>query len=130
MRDWLAVILGGGLGALARYGILALIPASALPVNVLVINLLGSFFIGVVMALVLEFGRASDEARLFLAVGLAGGFTTFSTFAEGTYSLLTLSSGLSLLYAGVSLAGGLAAVYAGMIAARLVFRRNPIQDSE
>ncbi len=130
MRDWIAVCLGGGLGALARYGLLGWVTSSGIPVNVLLINLLGSLFIGIVMALVLEFERGSEQTRLFLAVGIAGGFTTFSTFAEGTYSLLTLAPGRSLLYAGLSLAGGLAAVYAGVIATRLLFRRAALEESD
>lgn len=130
MREWLSVCLGGGLGALARYGLLALIPATAVPINVLIINIVGSLFIGLVMALVLEFGRASEQTRLFLAVGVAGGFTTFSTFALGTYSLLALAPGKSMLYAGLSLAGGLGAVYAGTILTRLFFQRATANSPE
>ncbi|WP_243029249.1 fluoride efflux transporter CrcB [Thermus albus] len=90
MERYLLVALGGALGSLLRYGLGAWVQAltgPSFPYSTLLINALGSFLIGVVIRLSLE-GALSGEARLFLAVGVLGGFTTFSTFSYETLALL------------------------------------------
>jgi CrcB protein len=67
------VSLGGGLGGVARYGLSSFVPG---PVGLFVINVLGSFLIGVLMGLV-----PKPLVRAFFGVGLLGGFTTFSSYA-------------------------------------------------
>src|ERR1700753_1046288 len=88
----LIVMLGGALGTLARYLVgLAAIPISQdLPWGTIVINIVGSFIIGFFGTLTLAHGRfpASDNMRLFVMVGLCGGFTTFSAFSLQTLDLL------------------------------------------
>nr|WP_279232662.1 fluoride efflux transporter CrcB [Thermus neutrinimicus] len=84
------VALGGALGSLLRYGLGAWVQAltgPSFPYSTLLINALGSFLIGVVIRLSLE-GALSGEGRLFLAVGVLGGFTTFSTFTYETLALI------------------------------------------
>jgi len=128
MKDWMLIGLGGGLGALLRYGALIVLPAGVIPWNVGIINLSGSLIIGMVMALTVEFGRLSERTRLFVAVGILGGFTTFSTFAAGSYDLVALhAAGPAALYMGGSLIGGLLAAYLGMIIVRVSFR---VSDQE
>lgn len=70
-----AVALGGGLGGLARYGALLLVPGLW---GTLLVNVLGCALIGVLMAFV---PRAHPLTRPFLGVGVLGGFTTFSAYA-------------------------------------------------
>lgn len=65
--------LGGGLGGLARYGLALLVPGAW---GLFVINVLGSFLIGVLMGLV-----PRPLVRAFFGVGILGGFTTFSSYA-------------------------------------------------
>ncbi len=90
MERYAWVALGGGLGALLRYllgawlqGLLGV----SFPWNTLLINALGSFLVGLVVQLSL-LGALSPEARLFWAMGVLGGFTTFSTFS---YELVAMA---------------------------------------
>ena len=90
----LALILaaGGALGTLARYGLsILLLPLSqTLPWGTIFINIAGSFLIGAFGTLTLAHGRfpLSESARLFVMVGVCGGFTTFSSFSLQTLDLL------------------------------------------
>ncbi|WP_433664219.1 fluoride efflux transporter FluC [Nocardia sp. CA-128927] len=87
----LAVIaLGGALGALARYGLLLAwpVPAGGFPWAVFAINVAGSFLLGVLMVVITEIRPVHPLVRPFLGVGVLGGFTTFSTYAEDIRALL------------------------------------------
>jgi fluoride exporter len=88
----LYLIVGGAIGTLARYLIsVAALPISqSLPWGTIGINILGSFVIGFFGALTLAHGRfpVSEDTRLFVMVGLCGGFTTFSSFSLQTLDLL------------------------------------------
>ena len=84
------VAFGGLLGSLARFwlsGALQRLGGGDLPVGTLAVNILGSFVIGVVMALSLERGTPGPSVRLFLTVGFCGGFTTMSSFGYETLAL-------------------------------------------
>jgi len=88
----LLVMLGGALGTLARYliSVLASPVSRELPWGTIGINVLGSFVIGLFGTLTLAQSRypASENLRLFVMVGLCGGFTTFSSFSLQTLDLL------------------------------------------
>ncbi len=90
--SFLWVALGSALGGVARYAITRwTAPFSAqLPWGTVLINVLGSFVIGFFGTYTLAGGRhaASDNMRLFVMVGLCGGFTTFSSFSLQTFDLL------------------------------------------
>ena len=108
------VFLGGALGAIGRFVIgrwIGMMTAATLPVGTLVINLTGSFLLGVWSRL--QPGLGSD-GMLLLATGLTGAFTTFSTFSYETVRLLeerlSIEALLNLL---ISLALGLLAVIVG-----------------
>jgi len=85
------VCVGGALGSGARY-LVASWAANAwpatLPVGTAIVNVVGSWFIAVVMDLSLRAGVLSPDLRLFLATGIAGGFTTYSAFNHETLHLL------------------------------------------
>ena len=89
------VSLGGGLGGVARYGLSLLVPG---PVGLFVINVLGSFLIGVLMGLV-----PRPLVRAFFGVGLLGGFTTFSSYAAGGSVFLLLTPIFAVLAAFLGL---------------------------
>lgn len=84
--------LGGALGTLGRYGlsVWAMPLSHQLPCGTLIINVLGSFIIGFFGTLTLAHGKypVSENLRLFVMVGLCGGFTTFSSFSLQTLDLL------------------------------------------
>jgi CrcB protein len=88
----LFLAVGGAIGTLARYGLSSLAhPISQdLPWGTIVINVLGSFVIGFFGTLSLETGKfpVSENIRLFVMVGICGGFTTFSSFSLQTLDLL------------------------------------------
>jgi len=119
MRRPLIVFLGGGIGASLRALLLVwLAPwGTVLPAPVLVANVLGAFVLGMVFVLADEVGLLRVETRLFLAVGVLGGFTTFSTFGWGADQLLARGAvGVAVMYVGGSVAGGVAGVTAGLAA--------------
>ncbi|GGN05300.1 putative fluoride ion transporter CrcB [Thermus composti] len=116
VERYLLVALGGALGSVLRYGLGAWVQGAlgpGFPYSTLMVNALGSFFIGLSLRLSLE-GVLSGEARLFLAVGVLGGFTTFSSFSYETLALLQGGeAGKAFLYALGSLLLGLLLVLAG-----------------
>lgn len=92
------------------------------PIGTFAINLSGSFVIGAVaeLALTRAFG-VTAEVRTFLAVGVLGGYTTFSSFALESLNLLRDGAPLTALgYSLASLVLGVIAAYAGTVVARLV----------
>ena len=86
----LLICLGGAAGTAARYGV-NLLAGSLLgpdfPFATLAVNLLGSFLIGVVQQVAVDSALLSETARLALAVGVLGGFTTYSSFSYETLRL-------------------------------------------
>jgi CrcB protein len=121
------VAVGGGLGAVGRYGldlaIRALWPALAgrFPLGILVVNALGCLAFGGIVGAAGGLDSMSPERRLFVLTGLLGGFTTFSTFGHDTARLLASgATGLALLNALGSLLLGVAAVFAGLWLGRLL----------
>lgn len=88
----LIVMVGGALGTLVRYvvSVLALPISRELPWGTIVINVTSSFIIGLFGTLTLALGRypAPESVRLFVMIGLCGGYTTFSSFSSQTLDLL------------------------------------------
>ncbi len=122
---FLAIALGGALGAPARYGVAQLVHVAAggFPWATFWTNVSGSFGLGVVLALVLERFPPTRFVRPFVATGFLGAYTTYSTFAVETDLLIKDGhAGTGLAYAGASLVAGLAAVWAGIVAARTIPR--------
>ena len=118
-RTWvttiLVIALGAAVGANLRYGLsiwAARQWGSAFPYGTLVINVLGSFAIGVVMVLLTSRLAVSDVWRLLIVTGLLGGFTTFSTFSYETYALLISGSWLE---AGMNILGSVGLALTGVV---------------
>ena len=90
MYTLLLVGLGGFIGAILRYVLGGWIQNSFVnfPVGTLVINTTGSFFIGLIMFLSEYQGLFSDDTRIFLTIGILGGYTTLSTFGYESFRLL------------------------------------------
>ncbi len=122
---YLLAALGGALGALTRWGVAEALPSSpgGWPWATLAVNLAGCLLVGLLLATLLARSPAPAWARPFLAVGVLGGFTTYSTFAVD--AVLLADGGAVVLAAGYVLAsvvGGLLAVVAGLAAGRAATR--------
>lgn len=117
----LLVATGGAIGAVLRYLLGGWIQGRLgpdFPWGTFIVNVSGSLLIGLVLGLV-DRGALSGEARLFLAVGILGGYTTFSTFSYETLQLLENGNlGATLLNALGQVATGLIAVYVGVVISR------------
>lgn len=110
--------VGGFLGALARYGLSGLIhryPGTAdFPYGTLVVNLTGCLVIGVFAGLMEARQVFSPELRVFVLVGVLGGFTTFSTFGYESFMLLRDTEYLRVLAnVGIHVIVGVALVWLG-----------------
>jgi CrcB protein len=107
---------GSCLGGMLRYIISKLLNGStgAFPIGTFAVNILGCLAIGLIYGLISRGMQLSDGMKLFLTVGVCGGFTTFSTFMHEDYLLF---SGCELLmaisYAALSIICGIAATYLG-----------------
>ena len=117
----LYLIVGGSLGTLARYYLTGRVDDLLGPsgLGVFVVNIVGSFVIGLFLTLSEDRFMWPSEFRVFLAVGFLGAFTTFSTLSWETLQMVEVRNiaGAGLNMAG-SLVCGLAAVYAGTVLAR------------
>jgi CrcB protein len=120
--DLAAVAVGGGLGSIARYGLSSAFPAGrGFPWAIFGINVSGCFLLGLLMIYLLEVWPPRRLLRPFLAVGLLGGYTTFSTYAAGVMTLITGHAlALADAYALSSIVAALVAVWAGMKTARVM----------
>ena len=115
-----AIVVGSGgfLGALARYGLSGLVqrqvPMATFPFGTLVVNLLGCFMIGVAAGLAESRQLFGPEFRMFALIGVLGGFTTFSTFAYETFTMICNKEFLRIAAnVGVHVILGLALVWVG-----------------
>ena len=125
VRPYVVVAVGGALGALARYGVQLGLPHSpgAWPWATVAVNLTGCLLIGLLLAVLLA--RAPDHPwlRPFLATGVLGGYTTFSTFSVDAVQLVEAGRWpLAVAYVLVSVLGGLAAVVLGLGVGRRMAR--------
>ncbi|GAA0474364.1 CrcB family protein [Streptomyces sp. NPDC046215] len=122
-----AVSAGGGLGAAARYGAGLLWPAAGggFPWTTFAVNVTGCALIGVLMAVLTGLPSPHRLLRPFLATGVLGGFTTFSTYAVDVRQLLTDDrAATALAYLAATPLAALAAVWAAAAATRRVLRRE------
>ena len=113
MLDCIVIGLGGFTDSVLRY-LAGKIPhgnPAGFPINTLLINVLGSFVIGLAAAFAAKHSGLNPRLVLFINVGLCGGFTTFSSFSLETFSLLRSGSyGTAVTYAILSAALGVLAV--------------------
>lgn len=117
MTKYLVVLAGSGLGGLLRFAagnwVLSRLDWRY-PMGTFLINITGSFFIGLLMALLTEHWEVHPYWRLFLVVGLLGGFTTFSTFEfETLQAVRTGHRSVAALYVMSSVGFGYLAVWLG-----------------
>jgi fluoride exporter len=122
---FVAVAVGGVLGALARWGAGLALPhePGAFPAATVLVNVLGCFLIGALLVTITEVRRAHPLVRPFLATGVLGGFTTFSTYAVDAQELLWAGHVVTAAaYLAGTLVAALVATWLGIRLARTVAR--------
>jgi len=124
IKNILLIGLGGFAGSIARYFVSKLnnhIELLSIPVGTLLVNIIGSFLIGFLVGISEKSPVLTVELRMFLMVGLCGGFTTFSSFTGENLMLMRNGQFFSLfLYTGLSILLGFTAVYFGYISTKLL----------
>jgi fluoride exporter len=123
MKSLLYVMIGGGFGAVLRYGASRALPEAdgGWPWPTFAVNVAGGFVMGLLAVWLLRAGDDGEPLRLLLGVGLLGGFTTFSAFSLEMAQMA--ERGQVMLAAGYALASvvlALAALFAGLALGRAV----------
>ncbi len=124
VKSLMVVGLGGFIGSVSRYFISVYfqqdIP-SVFPWGTFIVNITGCLLIGIVYGISERGEVLSPEIRLFLTVGICGGFTTFSTFSNDALMLIRQQEWFRFaLYASLSLFAGLVAVYLGRLVPNII----------
>ena len=116
--QWLMIAMGGALGSIARYAAVGYFTPMLnyrFPFGTFVVNILGSFLIGVAYVILVEKAVLASEWRLFFITGILGGFTTFSAFSLEMLQMWQEGHVVnSMLYAASSVVLGLLFAYIGM----------------
>jgi fluoride exporter len=113
LRNYFLVFAGGGLGAALRYWVSGIVHGrfgGGFPLGTLSVNVLGCIAIGLLMSLLEERFLVYPGLRIFLTVGVLGGFTTFSSFSYETIAMLREGQ---FFYSGVNIAASLGACLCG-----------------
>jgi CrcB protein len=117
LRQLFLIGMGGFIGSIARYLVSRLnvsFDLLSIPFGTLTVNVVGSFVIGFLTGIADKSALLTQEWRLFLMVGICGGFTTFSSFTNESLMLMHNGQYLSvLLYTALSVILGFLAVYLG-----------------
>lgn len=128
MWTWVAVALGGAVGALARFGVARLFLAwgwTGFPWATLAVNGLGAGLL-TSLSVVLTHRGAAPSVQFGLTAGLLGAFTTYSTFnLELLFLFAEGRRWIALLYGVVTVLGALACGALGMVVGRLAVGQNP-----
>lgn len=116
------IAAGSAIGGVSRYllgGWLQRQTAGTFPIGTLVINITGSFLLGLILRYAVETPTLTPEARAFLTIGFCGGYTTFSTFSYETVALMEDGQWpRAALYVALSVSLSVLAAFLGFAAAR------------
>jgi CrcB protein len=114
VKNFLLVGLGGGIGSMLRYATYLFLNNKNFPLATLTVNIIGSFIIGLALALSVKDENFLNNWKLFVATGVCGGFTTFSALsAENVALLQTGKYFIALAYIAASIILGIAAAWLG-----------------
>jgi len=124
MYPYLLVAIGGALGSMLRYGAGVGVGSfwkNSFPLGTLLINIVGSLVMGLFVGLMARLLPTwQNDARLFFAVGVLGGFTTFSSFSLDAITMLERGDLLpAVVYVLASVIGGLFALFLALLVMRM-----------
>ena len=126
MTVYLAIALGGSLGAVSRYWVSSktyLWAGTELPFGTLMVNISGSLVMGFLAVILTEKIQISEELKFALLVGFLGSYTTFSTFALDALQAIQNGAIMKVaVYILISVFGSLLGVWMGYLSARLLMR--------
>ena len=124
LKTVIYVAIGSAAGGVCRYLVQQYVQRrffSTIPYGTLCVNILGCFIIGVVYGLTARGNILSDNGRIFLATGICGGFTTFSSFMGENYNMVQGGEAwYTFLYVALSLLVGFAATTLGVSCVKLI----------
>jgi fluoride exporter len=124
LLKYVMVGVGGGLGSIVRFWLGSYIAGrmgTRFPYGTFVINVTGSFLIGLILALLTAKTHWSMNWRYLIAIGFLGGYTTFSSFEYETLRAIRDGQiGVGLLYVALSVCLGFIAVWGGVMAGRAI----------
>lgn len=124
LKELLLIGAGGFIGSVARFLVSRLntrVDWFSIPIGTLTVNVVGSLLIGFLIGISEKSPILTVELRMFLMVGLCGGFTTFSSFTGENLMLLRNGQIFPLLlYTGLSILLGFTAVYLGYLSTKLL----------
>ncbi len=124
MFQIMAIAIGGALGAVSRYLVIGLVTdwlGKSFPYGTLLVNVIGSFLIGVLYVVVVQKMHVSPELKSIMVVGFLGAFTTFSTFSLEAFNFINeglVLNAITYILSSVILC--IISVWAGVSAAKLI----------
>lgn len=124
MNPVILVMSGGAIGAGLRYGLFRALPMSAAgwPWSTFAVNIIGGCCMGILAIWLLRGDSSAEPLRLFIGVGVLGGFTTFSAFSLEIAQMVQRGQmGMAAAYSVASILLALGALFAGMAAAKAIW---------
>lgn len=98
LKNLLLVGMGGAIGSALRYLFSQMIKPTSFPLATFTVNMIGSFLIGIIIAYSLRNNDFNNHWKIFLATGICGGFTTFSSFSMENLQLIQQGKWLILFF--------------------------------
>jgi CrcB protein len=125
MMNWIAIAIGGAIGAVSRYGIAQIVilinGANAAPFATIMVNVIGSGLMGVIYGYLSAGGMLAETVRVFIMIGFLGALTTFSTFSMDIMAAIDRGQVVyAMIYAAVSVVGSILAFILAVLMMRAI----------
>ena len=125
MMNWIAIAIGGAIGAVSRYGIAQIVilinGANAAPFATIMVNVIGLGLMGVIYGYLSTGGMLAETVRVFIMIGFLGALTTFSTFSMDIMAAIDRGQVVyAVIYAAVSVAGSILAFILAVLMMRSI----------
>jgi CrcB protein len=125
MMNWIAIAIGGAIGAVSRYGIAQIVilinGANAAPFATIMVNVIGSGLMGVIYGYLSTGGMLAETVRVFIMIGFLGALTTFSSFSMDIMAAIDRGQVVyAMIYAAVSVVGSILAFILAVLMMRSI----------